>query len=85
MSDVCRFCEVSASRVTGLYQAQCLDCCTRLVLSAHPNKAQAATLLAALTRFPNNPGRAAILESVARCLEKSPCPGPKSITGSPGT
>jgi hypothetical protein len=47
-----------------VYTLTCLQCCARLVLSAHPLRAQAAGLLAAIARVPGAPGRAAILEAV---------------------
>ena len=56
----------------GQYQFKCLECCTRLVLSAYPDKRQAAAMLAAIERFPGAPGRAQVLESVARSLGKHP-------------
>ena len=63
---------------TGVGWLTCLGCCTRLVLSTHPNKRAAAAMLAAIERMPGNPGRAAVLESVARCLEKRRSPGARS-------
>lgn len=51
---------------------QCLECCTRLVLSAYPDKRQAAVMLAAIERFRGSPGRAQVLESVAQSLGKRP-------------
>jgi len=72
----CKACESrQRNPISGLYQADCLDCCTALVISARPNKQQAAALMAALTRMPRTPGRAQILASVARCLEKQPLAG----------
>jgi len=56
--------------VAGAVDFRCLGCCTRLVLSAHPNKAQAAVMLAAIGRLPGAPGRAEILASVAQALTK---------------
>jgi hypothetical protein len=49
---------------------QCLECCTRLVLSTHPSKQLAAAMLAAIERFPGNPGRERVLESVRHGLAK---------------
>lgn len=43
---------------------QCLECCARLVLSTHPSKPHAEAMLAAIARFRDAPGRAAILECV---------------------
>jgi hypothetical protein len=51
---------------------QCLECCTRLVLSAYPDKRQAGAMLAAIERFQGSPGRAQVLESVAQSLGKRP-------------
>lgn len=56
---------------------QCLECCTRLVLSAHPSKPHAAAMLAAIARFRDAPGRDAILESVRLSLERRRCHGQK--------
>lgn len=43
----------------------CLACCTRLVLSARPDKRQAAAMLAAIARFEGSPSRQQVLASVA--------------------
>lgn len=58
--------------MAGAVNFRCLGCCTRLVLSAHPSKPQAAAMLAAISRFKGNPGRANILESVRLSLAKPP-------------
>lgn len=77
----CQACESSKQRPTsGAYRFQCLECCTRLVLSAYPNKAQASAMLAAIERFPLSPGREQVLESVRQCLEKRRSVGQKSTT-----
>ncbi|MFY9184403.1 MAG: hypothetical protein WBJ45_08120 [Limnohabitans sp.] len=77
----CQACESSKQRLTsGAYRFQCLECCTRLVLSAYPNKAQASAMLAAIERFPLSPGREQVLESVRQCLEKRRSAGQKSTT-----
>ncbi len=69
--DACPACESSRQRpLSGQYRMQCLACCTRLVLSAHPSKPQAAAMLAAIARFPGAPGREQILESVRQALTK---------------
>lgn len=70
-SDACPACaKAAANPLSGGYRMQCLACCTRLVLSAHPNKPQAAAMLAAIARFPDAPGREQILESVRLELTK---------------
>lgn len=77
----CSACESSKHRPhSGAYRMQCLQCCARLVLSTHPNKQAAAGMLAAIARFPDAPGRDAILESVRQCLEKRRLGGQKSTT-----
>lgn len=69
----CQACESSEQRPhCGLYQFQCLECCARLVLSAHPDKRQASAMLAAIARFKDAPGRDAILECVRQRLTKRP-------------
>ncbi len=74
----CQACESSKQRpLSGAYRMQCLECCTRLVLTAHPDKRQASALLAAIERCPGNPGRAAVLESVRQALTKRPSVTPK--------
>lgn len=50
----------------GGYDFACVQCCARLVLSAHPNKALAAGHLAAIARFPQSPKRAAVLQCVSQ-------------------
>jgi hypothetical protein len=77
----CRACQQTQERPTcGAYRFQCLDCCTRLVLSAYPSKPHAAAMLAAIERFPGNPGRARVLASVRHGLEKRRSAGPRSCT-----
>ena len=69
----CEACQASTSTAYttgGLYRFTCLQCCARLVLSAHPSKAQASAMLAAIARCPGSPGRAAILACVRRIREK---------------
>ena len=74
----CDACEKAATNPhCGAYRMQCLECCTRLVLSAHPSKQLAAAMLAAIARFQGAPGRDAILESVRRALERRRCHGQK--------
>lgn len=67
----CPACEAAAARPhSGAYRMQCLACCTRLVLSTHPNKKAASAMLAAIGRHRDAPGRDAILESVRQELTK---------------
>lgn len=71
MDAACPACESSRTRPhSGAYRMQCLACCTRLVLSAHPDKRQASAMLAAIARFKDAPGRDAILASVRQALTK---------------
>lgn len=68
----CKACQLAQDRPhCGAYHFACLDCCTRLVLSAYPSKPHAAAMLAAIERFPGNPGRARVLESVRLGLARS--------------
>lgn len=69
----CKSCEaIGKNPLCGQYHFGCLACCTRLVLSTRPNKAAAAGMLAAIARFPGNPGREQILASVGQTLTKHP-------------
>lgn len=56
----------------GGYAFACLECCARLVVSAHPSKPQAAVMLAAIARFPGAPSRSDILASAKLKLVKPP-------------
>lgn len=70
---MCPQCESSKQLPhSGAYSFKCVECCSRLVLSARPDKRQAAAMLAAIERFPGNPGRERILESVRQALMKHP-------------
>lgn len=67
----CKQCESSKQRPhSGAYSFKCVDCCCRLVLSTKPDKQKAAAMLAAIERFPGNPGRERILECVRQTLTK---------------
>lgn len=59
---------------------QCLECCTRLVLTTQPDKKLASAMLAAIERVPGNPGRVAVLESVRQALTKRHSAMPTSST-----
>lgn len=77
----CEACEkASINQSSGLYRFQCLECCTRLVLSTHPSKQQAAAMLDAIARFRDAPGRAEILVSVGQSLTKRRLATPKQCT-----
>lgn len=68
---LCKQCEkTKINPLAGVYSFACLECCTRLVLSAYPSKPHAAYMLAAIERFRGNPGRDKVLESVRLGLEK---------------
>jgi hypothetical protein len=67
----CDACEISKKRpLCGDYRMQCLDCCTRLVLSAYPLKHAAAAMLAVVRRHHGAAGRAKVSESVRQTLAK---------------
>jgi len=69
----CTSCQAHAMNpLSGQYHFGCLSCCTRLVISTRPNKQAAAGMLAAIARYPQNPGRERILASVAQALTKPP-------------
>lgn len=71
MTTPCKACTAAQSTPhSGLYRMQCLACCARLVMSAHPLKAHAGALLDAIERCPGNPGRAQVLESVSLTLAR---------------
>lgn len=62
----CPSCEYFKQQpLSGRYHMACLACCTRLVLSARPDKRQAAAMLAAIARFEGSPSRQQVLASVA--------------------
>lgn len=68
---ICKACELSKERpLSGAYRFHCLQCCTRLVLTTHPDKMQASAMLAAIARFKGSPGREEVLESVRQTLGK---------------
>ena len=67
----CQQCKSSKQRPhSGVYSFKCVECCCRLVLSAQPDKRLAASMLAAIDRFPDNPGRERVLECVRQTLTK---------------
>jgi hypothetical protein len=71
----CELCEFSERHpkpgmVAGAVDFRCLGCCTRLVLSAHPSREQAAAMLATIARFQGAPGRAEVLASVRQAIAK---------------
>ena len=53
----------------GLVQMQCLGCCVRLVLSAHPERKLAQAMLASIAATDGAPTRAAVLAAVAERLK----------------
>ncbi len=50
---------------SGVYNFHCVQCCARLVATAHPNKRMASVLLAAIGRCKEAPTRQAVLNQVA--------------------
>jgi hypothetical protein len=74
----CKTCEIATDKkLSGLFDLRCLECCARLVISAHPDKRQAGAMLAAIARFKGAPGREQILECVRQCLAKRQLAGQK--------
>ena len=67
----CKTCAIQASAAhSGRYDMTCLACCTRLVMSTHPDKRQASIMLAAVERQSGNPGRDAVLACVRLAMAK---------------
>ena len=48
----------------------CLDCCTRLVMSAWPHRKPAAALMACIERYRGAPIKAAVVQSVAAAVKR---------------
>ena len=68
---LCPACEFSKRRpFSGAYNLGCVQCCARLVISAHPSKSHATSMLVAINRFPGSPGREKVLACVRHGLEK---------------
>ena len=65
----CPSCEhAKNNRYSGAYHFSCLACCTRLVLSTHPNKELDQSMLGAIERFPEAPKREEIIASLKKSL-----------------
>ena len=52
------------SQPRGVYDLACLDCCARLVMSAHPDRRAAGMLMAAIERYKGAPARADVVRAV---------------------
>ena len=52
----------------GVYQLQCLDCCARLVMSAHPDRRAAGMLMAVIERYKGAPAKADVVAAVRAAL-----------------
>ena len=69
----CDACECLKKRPhSGSYRMQCLDFCTRLVLSAYPLRHAAAAMLTVVQRHHGPMGRATVSESVRQTLARRP-------------
>ena len=53
----------------GRVQMQCIGCCVRLVLSAHPERKLAQAMLASIAATDGAPTRVAVLAAVAERLK----------------
>ena len=53
----------------GRVQMQCLGCCVRLVLSAHPERKLAQAMLASIAAVDGAPSRADVLAAAAEKLK----------------
>jgi len=76
----CQLCEISEKSwkkqgpatgypPAGRVQMQCLGCCVRLVLSAHPERKLAQAMLASIAAVDGAPARADVLAAVAGKLK----------------
>ncbi len=76
----CQLCEISEKSwkkhkqatgypPAGRVQMQCLGCCVRLVLSAHPERKLAQAMLASIAAVDGAPTRADVLAAVAERLK----------------
>ena len=54
----------------GVYDLSCLDCCTRLVMSAHPDRPLARALMASIERNKGEPTKAAVVQSVVTAVQQ---------------
>ena len=71
MGGGCASCELSKKRpMSGAYNVKCLDCCTRLVMSAYPLRQAAAAMLAVVQRHHGRAGREQVSESVRQILAR---------------
>ncbi|GLR26527.1 hypothetical protein GCM10007875_16170 [Limnobacter litoralis] len=71
----------------GVYKLTCLDCCVQLVASTRPSKAHAQAMLEAINRVIGSPGRARILDALAKSLPRSDsqCQAPQSVKVDPNS
>lgn len=53
---------------SGVYNLNCLDCCTKLIMSAYPNKRVAAVLMESIERHKGAPSRAEVVDSLKKQL-----------------
>lgn len=68
-ASACKSCASRKSRpISGAYNFRCPDCCAHLVWKAHPDKRQAAAMLAAIARFEHAPARELVLARVSEIL-----------------
>ena len=54
----------------GVYDLNCLDCCTRLVMSAHPNRPLARALMASIERHKGAPAKSAVVQSIEAAVQQ---------------
>lgn len=68
-SAACTACQAAAADpLSGLYRMDCLACCVRLVLSAHPSRQRAAGMMALIER--RSPfSRAVVIAQVQKRLQ----------------
>ncbi len=64
-ASVCPACHATQARPhCGAYNLRCVACCARLVVSARPLRHAQEGLLACITRHPENPSKADVLNAI---------------------
>jgi hypothetical protein len=71
----CPACTLIQTRaLCGAYNLRCVRCCARLVMSARPNRKAQEGMLACITRRPENPAQAEILQAIKEADGAAPPP-----------
>lgn len=68
----CVSCEKrSLNLISGIYKAQCVMCCSDLMLTARSSKKHASALLASLLNFKDSPEKEKIIDMIKIKLQQS--------------